>query len=754
MICFSKQTGWLVVFLCCALFVAIVGQSGITQSTATLSEARWKLAATSSGDLVFFGGGNKTTGPSAQVDICNVTSGSWTTATLSVPRFLLAATSADKLVFFGGGEDTQTNYAQVDIYNTSDGSWSTATLSQNRSDLAGTSVANIVLFGGGQNSTGPSSTVDIYNVTSNTWTTATLSQARDHPAATSVANRYALFAGGSNWPNLVDIFDSFSETWNTATLSLGREYIAATSLNNLALFGGGDTWGGTPSNVVDIFNATTHTWSSATLSQARYGFAAASVGDIVAFGGGNNGSKLSVVVDMYNVTSNVWFTATLSQARYYLAAASSINGIFFGGGYGSTYSQTVDIFTVNLSNSPSPSYSSGSPNLSPTTLSPSSTPLTANTPVFVLSPMSPPLSLLSTNSPFSNVSSTDHTPSPSHNFETLILVIVLLCAVVLIAIGVAVVIILWRKRKKQHSKRPSESSQEIETAQRVKSTASQSVGYAALEEPLQEIPGLTIQPQIPFEELSLEKEIGRGHYGKVCLGKWKSQSVALKFCKEKGTLEEFLREANVMIGLPPHQNLVQFFGVSIDGPQPIIVLEYCAEGSLDVLLFDRGIKLSTDEKLKLVEGIAKGLCHLHKHNIVHRDLAARNILLTQQHQPKISDFGMSRFLAEDVEGQTFGNVGPIRWMAPEALQNRKYSKKTDVWSFGIVVYEITAQREPHVQIPPKEVVRLIRDEALTPEIPAECPPALEELMRMCWRRDPKERPTLESICKYLKINPQ
>jgi serine/threonine protein kinase len=88
--------------------------------------------------------------------------------------------------------------------------------------------------------------------------------------------------------------------------------------------------------------------------------------------------------------------------------------------------------------------------------------------------------------------------------------------------------------------------------------------------------------------------------------------------------------------LPPHPNVIQFYGVSIDGPQPIIVLEYCAEGSLDVLLFDRGIKLTPDEKIKLVEGIAKGMFHLHKHNIVHRDLAARNILLSEKREPKIS----------------------------------------------------------------------------------------------------------------------
>jgi hypothetical protein len=105
---------------------------GLVHKTARLSEARDELAATSLGDLVFFGGGWNATGRSDRVDICNVTSGSWTTATLSIPRYRLAATSAGNLVFFAGGWNGTTSLNQVDIYNVSYGSWSTATLSQAR----------------------------------------------------------------------------------------------------------------------------------------------------------------------------------------------------------------------------------------------------------------------------------------------------------------------------------------------------------------------------------------------------------------------------------------------------------------------------------------------------------------------------------------------------------------------------------------------------------------------------------------------
>jgi hypothetical protein len=131
------------------LITCVTAQSGITQTTATLSEARYFLAATSSGDLVFFGGGWNGTALSDRVDICNVTSGIWTTATLSVPRDDLAAASLGNLVFFAGGWDGTTYSNQTDIYNVSDGRWSTATLSQARCCLAATSVGSLVLFAGG-----------------------------------------------------------------------------------------------------------------------------------------------------------------------------------------------------------------------------------------------------------------------------------------------------------------------------------------------------------------------------------------------------------------------------------------------------------------------------------------------------------------------------------------------------------------------------------------------------------------------------
>jgi serine/threonine protein kinase len=193
------------------------------------------------------------------------------------------------------------------------------------------------------------------------------------------------------------------------------------------------------------------------------------------------------------------------------------------------------------------------------------------------------------------------------------------------------------------------------------------------------------------------------------------------------------------------------FGVSWDGTQPVIVLEYCAGGSLAELLFRQrnGQTIPNEWKIELVRGIARGVMHLHKHNIVHRDLAARNILLTASGQPKISDFGTSRILDKTSERTTKSGVGAVCWMAPESIATRNYSPKSDVWSFGITVYEIVAQCEPHKNMNVLDVAVAIRDRGLTPTIPDNCPSLLREVMKMCWKKEPNERPTFETICSFL-----
>jgi hypothetical protein len=255
---------------------------------------------------------------------------------------------------------------------------------------------------------------------------------------------------------------------------------------------------------------------------------------------------------------------------------------------------------------------------------------------------------------------------------------------------------------------------------------------------------------IPHKSLVFVREIGAGSYGKVFLGEWRGAKVAIKVNNTITDVDGFLAEAKLTLGIPPHPNLVQTFGISLDGPNPCIVQEYCGGGSLDIIF---GVKngLTNAKRLDYALKIGYGLLHLHSRSIVHRDLAARNILLTNDGSPKISDFGMSRIVQEEAaKGRTKTNVGPIRWMAPESLRDRSYSLKTDVWTYAIMLYEIVSGKEPHEDEDQFEIALKIRDQGYTPTIPDDCDPTLREVMEMCWKKSPADRPTMEEICDFLR----
>jgi predicted Ser/Thr protein kinase len=739
-------------------------QANFTVTTATLSEARWDIAAAALGDLVFCGGGPNGPGqPCDHVEICNVTRGSWATATLSSSRSELAAASAGNVVLFGGGRTLTEDSNTVDVYNVASNTWQVVTLSQARYGLAATSVGNIILFGGGYNAmfSFMSNVVDIYNVTSNMWTNASLSQARYYLSATSVANRYALFAGGINntgSSNVVDIYDVEKETWSTATLSQARFYIAAASLSNWAFFGGGQDSNYGYSNV-DVFDSTTLSWNTMNLNRTRSHAAAAAAVDIVAFGGGADYGVLLSSVEIFNVTSNSWTTsANLSDAEFGLAAVSSTNRILFAGGTNGIFAfNFVDIFEVTTASSSTPPSVSSTPSLpSPTsqqqmpsspssfvpsnTLAPSSSALTPS-PTTV---STPPQSFIPSN----NIGTL--TPSGPSASVGLIVGLTLGIGVVIIGLILAVLFVLKKRQKKQMSGTTAEPSATSAQDDDQTTTNYFPISQKGLTKSLNQI--ASKDRFIDFKELKLSTEIGKGAYGVVMLGTWRSTRVAVKLCKNVQNQNEFVKEALLMTDLRPHPNLVQMLGVSVNGNFPAIVMEFCPGGSLDKFLANKNNSLSRKEQFKLVKGIAAGMLHLHLSNIVHRDLAARNVLLGEGNVPKLSDFGMSRVmsLGED-EQHTQNTFGPIRWMAPESFKNPVvYSKMSDVWSFGIVVYEIVSRQIPHQHEDTIDLAVQIRDKGKTPIIPEDCDPLLKKLMLACWQFDPRQRPTFEQIVKMIE----
>jgi insulin-like growth factor 1 receptor len=152
--------------------------------------------------------------------------------------------------------------------------------------------------------------------------------------------------------------------------------------------------------------------------------------------------------------------------------------------------------------------------------------------------------------------------------------------------------------------------------------------------------------------------------------------------------------------------------------------------------------------------IADGMAYLSSRprSIVHRDLAARNCLLTAGNIVKVGDFGRARDVYEsEYYRQTFRGMVPVRWMPPESLRDGEYVTKSDVWSYGVVMWEMaTLAEEPYQGMPHDEVVRVIIYENGKPDIRESFPDSLKEVMEMCWKRYPDDRPSFVDICKHLE----
>jgi len=216
-------------------------------------------------------------------------------------------------------------------------------------------------------------------------------------------------------------------------------------------------------------------------------------------------------------------------------------------------------------------------------------------------------------------------------------------------------------------------------------------------------------------------------------------------------MEEFVAEAELMNLIPPHPHLVLFRGVTLPPDPWTIVVNYCNGGSLYAYLHKQD-KLEDSVKLSFATDIAKGMVHLHFAidgvEIIHRDLAARNILLSDG-RALVSDFGMARLKESNEDAsKTQSVVGPLKWMAPESLRNQQYSRKSDVFSYGVLLYEIVTQADPWPSMNPvAATVQILNGERMA--IPDDCPKTLRELMIKCWDNDPQKRPEFTEICDVL-----
>jgi len=255
-----------------------------------------------------------------------------------------------------------------------------------------------------------------------------------------------------------------------------------------------------------------------------------------------------------------------------------------------------------------------------------------------------------------------------------------------------------------------------------------------------------------------EKSVGKGSFGVVFRGIWKvnvfSYQVALKQVNTEHMsdkdLEDFKSEAETMGAIPRHPNVIFFIGVTLPPNPLVIITEFCETGSLHRLL-KQGQSISPFILKKLILGSARGLYHLHQYGFIHRDVAARNILLMKDMEPKMSDFGMTRKLAENKSHHsTTRAVGPIKWMSPEALKLKQYSNKSDAWAFGVMIWEILERKEPYPDKSNMDAAAAVLYENYRLPIPKGTPEIVTNIMNACWKTAPEDRPTLDEVVKALE----
>ncbi|XP_031841312.1 uncharacterized protein LOC116430833 [Nomia melanderi] len=281
--------------------------------------------------------------------------------------------------------------------------------------------------------------------------------------------------------------------------------------------------------------------------------------------------------------------------------------------------------------------------------------------------------------------------------------------------------------------------------------------------------------EFPRDKLRLQTVLGQGNFGQV----WKAEAddltghqgttrlVAVKTVKEGASdreKEDLVRELEIMQQLGSHPNVVTLLGCCTEQEPHYLILEYVMYGKLLAYLRDHRTRqdfynfsedsaaLTSRDLTVFGYCVARGMEYLASKKIIHRDLAARNVLVDHNKLCKIADFGMSRFANEDgevIETRHGRNALPIRWMAPESLIYSLFTTKTDVWSFGILMWEIvTLGSTPYPDMTAREVMRNVQN-GYRLERPSHCRSELFRVISRCWHADPDRRPEFQTLRRDL-----
>jgi len=244
-------------------------------------------------------------------------------------------------------------------------------------------------------------------------------------------------------------------------------------------------------------------------------------------------------------------------------------------------------------------------------------------------------------------------------------------------------------------------------------------------------------------EIVIKKRLGQGGSGVVNMGVWRHIEVAVKeFTNQDIQTTDFIRESEIHAKLR-HPNVVQLLAICLP-PNMCTISEFMAKGSLADVLQLKSPQFTWKRKIQALHDIAKGMDYLQKSKIIHRDLKSQNCLIDKNWTSKIADFGTSKLVGEVNATATAYVPRTAQWSAPEVITHGEYSEKSDVYSYGVIMWECFTGEIPYDGMFAFQVEdRTVRGSRLT--IPVGCEAWFESLMQECWSADVNARPSFETI---------